>query len=127
MAQRGRTRPLAAAVAGAAGAAGMLLAPAAQAATEGPHAATTYFLCDYDTAHSNGYLYVRNDGARMTCFANAGSADVWIGNSAYFCSFNNAGKISYVRPGIAAGTVYFGKNQCGGFESDTTVTNVTIY
>ncbi|WBQ07721.1 hypothetical protein [Kribbella sp. CA-293567] len=88
---------------------------------------TDVFLCDYDTAQSNGYLYVRNDGTRFTCFANAGSAGVWIGNAAYWCSFDNAGAITYNRPDIVGGKVFFGRGQCGSLAPNTTVTNVTIY
>jgi hypothetical protein len=111
-------------------AAGTLAVAALGAGTAVPAEAvvqTDVFLCDYDTAASNGYLYVRNDGTRFTCFANAGSAGVWIGNAAYWCSFNNAGYITYSRPDIVGGKVFFGRGQCGSLAPNTTVTNVTIY
>ncbi|MFI6024167.1 hypothetical protein [Amycolatopsis magusensis] len=103
------------------------LSPGVAAAAGEPHVLTDVFVCDYDTASGNGYLYVRNDGSRITCFANRGSAGVHIGNSAYWCSHNNAGFIEYTRPDIVRGTIYFNKWQCGGFDQGTTVTRVNIY
>lgn len=114
----------AASVAVAAGMSSLLGAPAQAGEAR---VLTNYFLCDYDDASSSGYLYIRNDNTRFTCFAYAGRADVWIGNSAYWCSFNNAGRIEYQRPDIVRGSVTFGKNQCSGFDPGTTVTSVTIF
>jgi hypothetical protein len=115
-----RSRALAASAIAAAALTGVTVPAAATVQTDA-------FLCSYDDASSNGFLYVRNDGTRFTCFANAGSVGVWIGNAAYWCSFNNAGVISYNRPDIVSGKVYFGRGQCGSLAPNTTVTNVTIY
>jgi len=111
----------------AAAVAGMTAVVPAAAHATGAGVQTSTFLCDYDKASSNGYLYVRNDGTRFTCFANAGTANVWIANAAYWCSFNNAGRIDYQRPDIARGSVTFGRGQCGAFDPNTTVTTVTIF